>query len=46
METITIVTTAASPGLIAIHHRQPTIIEPDDFDEWLAPDTPEERRLR
>lgn len=45
IETFTILTTATSPGLIAIHDRQPTIIKPDDFDEWLAPDTPEERRL-
>ena len=45
IETFTILATAASAGLIAIHHRQPTIIEPDDFDEWLAPDTLAERRL-
>ena len=45
IETFTILTTAASPGLIAIHHRQPTIIEPDNFDAWLAPGTPAERLL-
>ena len=38
-------TTDAAPGLIAIHHRQPTIVKPHDFDEWLAPYTPQERRL-
>lgn len=37
VETFTILTTAASPGLADIHHRQPAIIEPDDFDEWLDP---------
>ena len=42
---LTTLTTAASPGLLAIHHRQPTIIEPDNFDEWLAPDTSAERLL-
>lgn len=45
IETLTILTTAASPGLIAIHDRQPVIIEPDNFDEWLAPGTPETGRL-
>ena len=45
METFTILTTAASSGLIAIHHRQPGIIEPEDFDEWLARDTETERLL-
>ena len=29
VETFTLLTTAASPGLIAIRHRQPSIIEPD-----------------
>ena len=36
LETFTIVTTAASPALADIHHRQPSIIERQDFDEWLA----------
>ena len=45
LETFTILTTAAATGLIAIHHRQPSIIEADDFEEWLAPDTPQDRLL-
>ena len=45
LETFTIVTTAASPALADIHHRQPSIIERQDFDEWLARDTTQERRL-
>ena len=45
VETFTILTTAASAGLIAIHHRQPTIVEPDNFDEWLEPSTAPERLL-
>ena len=36
------VSDAGLPGLIAIHHSQPSVIEAD-FDEWLAPDTPAER---
>ena len=28
-----------------IHHRQPSIVEAVDFDEWLAPDTPQDRLL-
>ena len=45
IETFTIVTTAAAPGLVDIHHRQPSIIEADDFEEWLDPGTGTERLL-
>ena len=45
METFTILTTAASPALVDIHHRQPAIIEAVDFDDWLAPATPRDRLL-
>ena len=45
VETFTILTTAASPALTAIHHRQPVILDAGDFDTWLAPDTPQERLL-
>lgn len=45
IETFTILTTAASPGLLAIHHRQPSILEAEDVDEWLAPGTPQGRLL-
>ena len=40
IETFTIITTAASPGLEDIHHRQPAIIDPCRFTEWLDPQTP------
>ena len=33
------------PSLAAIHHRQPSILESSDFEEWLAPDTQTERLL-
>ena len=45
LETFTILTTAAAPTLGDIHHRQPSIIEADDYEEWLAPDTPHGRLL-
>ena len=45
LETFTILTTAASPGLADIHHRQPSIIEADDFEEWLAPGAATDRLL-
>jgi len=40
LETFTIITTAASPGLKDIHHRQPAIIDPRWFGNWLDPRTP------
>ena len=40
LETFTIITTAASPDLEDIHHRQPAIIDPHWFTEWLDPQTP------
>ena len=45
METFTLLTTDAAPGLLDIHHRQPSIIEADDFEEWLDPGTGTERLL-
>ena len=41
----TILTTAASPALSDLHHRQPAIVDAHDFEEWLAPDTETERLL-
>ena len=35
LETFTVITTAASPELEDIHHRQPAVIEPRWFSEWL-----------
>lgn len=35
LETFTIVTTEACQGLTDIHHRQPAIIHPDRFADWL-----------
>jgi len=40
LETFTIITTEASPGLEDLHHRQPAIINPRWFTEWLDPRTP------
>ena len=36
-ETFTVITTAAASGLADIHHRQPAIVDPGRFDDWLDP---------
>ena len=43
VESFTILTTAASTGLADLHHRQPSIVAPGDFEEWLEPSTGLER---
>ena len=35
VDTVAIVTAAASPDLAQLHHRVPVTIEPDDFERWL-----------
>ena len=42
LETFTIITTKASPALSEIHDRQPAVVDPDDFTDWLDPGTPAE----
>ena len=37
LESFTIITTAASPELSDIHHRQPAIVDPTCFADWLDP---------
>jgi len=34
-----ILTRSATPDLAAIHDRMPVIVDPDDYDAWLSPDT-------
>ena len=45
VETFTVLTTAVSPALADIHHRQPVIVEDGDVDEWLNPVTSSERLI-
>ena len=45
LETFTIVTTEACESLTRIHHRQPAIITPDRFADWLDPGSPPELLL-
>ena len=45
IESFTIITTTASPELVDIHHRQPAIIGPDRFDDWLDPTSSVSRLL-
>ena len=40
LASFTIITTAASPGLADIHHRQPVIVDPDRLTDWLDPSSP------
>ena len=42
VESFTIITTGASPELAAVHARQPAIVDPRHFSDWLAPDTPKD----
>lgn len=44
-ESFAILTTAALPELRRIHDRQPAIVPPAAFDDWLDPATPEARLL-
>ena len=37
IESFTIITTAAAPGLAHVHNRQPAIVNPARFDDWLDP---------
>jgi putative SOS response-associated peptidase YedK len=39
IDTAAIVTTSANATLAAIHERMPVILDPRDFDAWLAPET-------
>ncbi len=45
VESFTIITTTAAPQLTDIHDRQPAIIDPDRFDDWLDPASPVPRLL-
>jgi len=38
IESCTLLTTAASPALIALHDRMPIIVGPEDYERWLDPD--------
>ena len=45
VESFTIITTEASPELAHVHARQPAIVDPGRFDDWLDPDAPKEALL-
>ncbi len=46
LTTFTIITTRAEPGLDRIHDRQPLVLDRDDWEEWLDPETREEGSVR
>ncbi len=37
IDSVAILTTAATPSLAAIHHRMPVVVPPEQFDLWLDP---------
>lgn len=41
--TVAIITAAATGDLATIHDRRPLALPPDDFGDWLDPDTPSSR---
>lgn len=41
-----ILTRPATAAVRAIHDRMPAVLEPDDFEAWLAAETPREEALR
>ncbi len=45
IESFTIITTEAAPDLAHVHARQPAIVDPSRFDDWLDPDAPKEALL-
>jgi len=46
IDTCAILTTSANATLSAIHDRMPVILDPLDFDAWLAPETEQDRVQR
>lgn len=45
LETVSLVTKNASGAVKKIHHRSPVIIEPQDYDLWLRPEDPPDRKI-
>ena len=45
VESFTIITTEAAPGIAQVHSRQPAIVDPSRFEDWLAPNAPKEALL-
>jgi len=45
IESFTILTTPAAAELVDIHHRQPAIVAPEWFADWLDPSTPARQLL-
>jgi putative SOS response-associated peptidase YedK len=46
LATYAVVTTAAEPGLTAIHDRMPLVLPPDRWDAWLDPDVQDPDAVR
>lgn len=46
LESCTIITTVADPGLAAIHPRMPVVLEPADYQRWLDPELTDSTEIR
>ncbi|MGL5448349.1 MAG: SOS response-associated peptidase [Rhabdaerophilum sp.] len=46
IDTCAILTTSANGMLSAVHDRMPVILDPEDFDAWLSPETAQDHVLR
>jgi putative SOS response-associated peptidase YedK len=40
IESFAIVTTAAMPGLLVVHTRQPLLLAPNEVRNWIDPEVP------
>ena len=45
VESFTIITTEAAPRIAHVHARQPAVVNPSRFGDWLDPDAPKEALL-
>ena len=45
IESFSTTTTEATPELAHVHGRQPAIVDPNRFEDWLDPDAPKEALL-
>jgi len=45
LESVSLVTKAATPLMTPVHHRSPVIVDPADYDLWLRPNDPPARTI-
>ena len=45
LETVSLVTKAATPTMKPVHHRSPVILDQEDYDLWLRPKDPPDQEI-